>query len=214
MNRDAILNMLQMQHRMNSRVHEDWINQHFEWYRATWIECGELMDHVGYKWWKKQTPDMEQVRLEVVDIWHFGLSALFEPDTDLEILAAEIADDFTANAPSEPRDHGASQRIHAATEALAQHALETKRFSVPLFHTLMQACGLSAHALYRHYVGKNVLNFFRQDHGYQDGTYIKEWQGREDNEHLSELLDALDATAAGFPEAVYEGLASRYADVT
>ena len=214
MNRDAILNMLQMQHRMNSRVHEDWINQHFEWYRATWIECGELMDHVGYKWWKKQTPDMEQVRLEVVDIWHFGLSALFEPDTDLEILAAEIADDFTADAPSDSRDHGASQRIHAATEALAQHALETKEFSVPLFHTLMQACGLSAHALYRHYVGKNVLNFFRQDHGYQDGIYIKEWQGREDNEHLSELLESLDATAAGFPEAVYEGLASRYADVT
>ena len=47
--------MLQMQHRMNSRVHEDWINQGFEWYRAAWIECGELMDHVGYKWWKKQT---------------------------------------------------------------------------------------------------------------------------------------------------------------
>ena len=62
------MNMLQMQHRMNSRVHDDWINQSFEWYRATWIECGELMDHVGYKWWKKQTPDMEQVRLEVVDI--------------------------------------------------------------------------------------------------------------------------------------------------
>ena len=214
MNRDAILNMLQMQHRMNSRVHEDWINQHFEWYRATWIECGELMDHVGYKWWKKQTSDMEQVRLEVVDIWHFGLSALFEPDTDLEILAGEIADDFSASAPSESRDYGASQRIHAATEALAQHALETKGFSVPLFHTLMQACCLSADALYRHYVGKNVLNFFRQDHGYQDGTYLKEWQGREDNEHLSELLESLDATAAGFPEAVYEGLASRYADVT
>jgi len=63
-------------------------------------------------------------------------------------------------------------------------------------------------------VGKNVLNFFRQDHGYQDGTYIKEWQGREDNEHLSELLESLDATAAGFPEAVYEALTSRYADVT
>ena len=41
MNRDAILNMLQMQHRMNSRVHEDWINQGFEWYRAAWIECGD-----------------------------------------------------------------------------------------------------------------------------------------------------------------------------
>ena len=218
MNRDAILSMLQMQHRMNSRVHEDWINQHFEWYRATWIECGELMDHVGYKWWKKQTPDMEQVRLEVVDIWHFGLSALIESGTDLEVLAGEITDDFTDDftegAPEESDDHDASQRIHAATESLAQHALETKGFSVPLFHTLMQACGLSADALYRHYVGKNVLNFFRQDHGYQDGTYIKDWQGREDNEHLSELLGSLDANAAGFPRAVYEALASRYNDIT
>ena len=214
MNQEAILNMLHMQHRMNSRVHEDWINQHFEWYRATWIECGELMDHVGYKWWKKQTPEMEQVRLEVVDIWHFGLSALFEPDTDLEVLASEIADDFRVAASADSDEQSASQRIHAATEALAQHALQTKEFSVPLFHALMQACDLSADALYRHYVGKNVLNFFRQDHGYQDGTYIKEWQGREDNEHLSEVLESLDATAAGFPEAVYEALASRYADVT
>ena len=214
MNQEAILNMLHMQHRMNSRVHEDWINQHFEWYRATWIECGELMDHVGYKWWKKQTPEMEQVRLEVVDIWHFGLSALFEPDTDLEVLASEIADDFRVAASADSDEQSASQRIHAATEALAQHALQTKGFSVPLFHALMQACDLSADALYRHYVGKNVLNFFRQDHGYQDGTYIKEWQGREDNEHLSEVLESLDATAAGFPEAVYEALASRYADVT
>ena len=214
MNREAILNMLQMQHRMNSRVHEDWINQHFEWYRATWIECGELMDHVGYKWWKKQAADMEQVRLEVVDIWHFGISALFLPDTDLEALAGEIADDFTVGAPVGSDEQSACQRIHVATEALAQHALETKGFSVPLFHALMRACDLSADALYRHYVGKNVLNFFRQDHGYQDGTYVKEWQGREDNEHLSELLESLDATTSNFPEAVYEALASRYADVT
>ena len=58
------------------------------------------------------------------------------------------------------------------------------------------------------------IEFFRQDHGYQDGTYIKEWQGREDNEHLSELLDTLDATAAGFPEAVYDALSARYATMT
>jgi hypothetical protein len=157
---------------------------------------------------------MEQVRLEVVDIWHFGLSSLFEPDTDFEALAARIADDFTIGTPDESNDQRASQRIHAATEALAEHALAAKGFSVPLFQALMQACGLSADALYRHYVGKNVLNFFRQDHGYQEGTYIKEWRGREDNEHLSELLESLDATTVGFPEAVYEALASRYAEVT
>ena len=58
--------------------------------------------------------------------------------------------------------------------------------------------------------GKNVLNFFRQDHGYQEGTYVKLWQGREDNEHLSELLESLDDTDPGFPDAVYRALSARY----
>ena len=213
MNRDAVLNMLQMQHRMNTRVHEHWIAQNFEWYRAVWIECGELMDHVGYKWWKKQTPDMEQVHLEVVDIWHFGLSALFDAETDLEQLAEQIVADFrTAEIPARGGESTVAQ-IHEATEALAQHALACKAFSVPLFAALMQACELSAEGLYRHYVGKNVLNFFRQDHGYQEGTYVKEWQGREDNEHLSELLESLDDGAADFPDQVYQALASRYRSV-
>ena len=210
MNRDAVLNMLQMQHRMNTRVHEHWIAQNFEWYRAAWIECGELMDHVGYKWWKKQTPDMEQVRLEVVDIWHFGLSALFDGETDLPDLAKAISANFDAASVDEGTLESDVAQIHAATEALAQDALASKTFSVPLFAELMRACGLSADDLYRHYVGKNVLNFFRQDHGYQDGTYVKQWQGREDNEHLSELLESLDDTAPDFPEQVYQALESRY----
>jgi hypothetical protein len=64
--------------------------------------------------------------------------------------------------------------------------------------------------LYRSYVGKNVLNFFRQDHGYQDGSYIKVWEGREDNEHLVEIVNGLDSDSAGFRDAVYQGLRGRY----
>ena len=120
MDRDAIVNMLRMQHRMNTRVHEDWIAQRFEWYRATWIECGELMDHVGYKWWKKQTPDMEQVRLEVVDIWHFGMSALFEPGIDIEALADRIHVEFAEALPDQRADQPVVTRIQRATESLAE----------------------------------------------------------------------------------------------
>ena len=203
MNRDAVFNMLQMQHRMNNRVHADWVSQGFEWYRAVWIECAELMDHVGYKWWKKQTPDMEQVRLEVVDIWHFGMSALFGTEQNLSDLADSIVSEVAAATPEDAD-------IHGATEALARSSLETQSFSVRHFVALMQACGLSSAELYRHYVGKNVLNFFRQDHGYQEGTYVKQWQDREDNEHLSEILDLLDADDPQFPEAVYAALAQRY----
>ena len=203
MKRAAVRNMLEMQSRMNSRVHEHWIDQDFAWYRAVWIECGELMDHVGYKWWKKQEPDMDQVLLEVVDIWHFGMSALFKTEPDLDALADKITADLLTE---ENRDTD----IHEATESLAQHALQSKSFSVPHFAVLMRACGLTPEALYQQYVGKNVLNFFRQDNGYQEGTYIKLWGGREDNEHLVEVLAVLDDTASDYPDAVYRALAERY----
>ncbi len=53
--KQAFATMLAMQDKMNQKVHADWIAQQFEWYRAIWIECGELVEHYGYKWWKKQT---------------------------------------------------------------------------------------------------------------------------------------------------------------
>jgi len=55
-----------------------------------------------------------------------------------------------------------------------------------------------------------VLNFFRQDHGYKDGSYIKIWDSREDNEHLVEVLASLDSGNANFREDVYRGLQQRY----
>ena len=74
----------------------------------------------------------------------------------------------------------------------------------------MNLIDLDFDRLFRTYVGKNVLNFFRQDHGYKDGSYIKIWQGREDNEHLAEILSSLDSASAGFRDDVYQGLKARY----
>ena len=203
--RQALVNMLDMQHRMNTRVHEDWINQNFEWYRAIWIECGELIEHYGYKWWKKQDPDIDQVRLEVIDIWHFGLSALFHSGRSVEQIASDIADELGSHQPT-----GAG--VREATEALALHSLETRGFSPTHFWDLMLASGLDFEALYTAYVGKNVLNFFRQDHGYKEGTYLKNWAGREDNEHLVELMAGLDSDSDAFADDVYQALSGRYVE--
>ncbi|MCP4466092.1 MAG: dUTP diphosphatase [Halieaceae bacterium] len=197
--------MLVMQDRMNSRVHENWQAQDFEWYRAIWTECAELIEHYGYKWWKKQEADMEQVRLEVIDIWHFGLSALFGNGKSIETIAGEIEAELASF-------HASSLGVREATEALALHALDTRGFSPSRFWQLMQASGLDFDALYGAYVGKNVLNFFRQDHGYKSGTYTKIWAGREDNEHLAELVLALDKNADDFSAQVYEALKKRYQD--
>jgi len=204
--KQALVNMLAMQDRMNTRVHEKWVEQNFEWYRAIWIECGELVEHYGYKWWKKQEPDMEQVRLEVIDIWHFGLSALFGDGKGIDQIAVEIEAELSDFAPK-------GLDVREATEALAQHSLETRGFSPALFWDLMLAAGLDFESLYSAYVGKNVLNFFRQDNGYKDGTYIKTWAGREDNEHLVDLVAPLDKSAADFADQVYQALEGRYREV-
>ena len=195
--------MLAMQDRMNTRVHPHWISQEFAWYRALWIECAELVEHYGYKWWKKQSPDMEQVQLEVIDIWHFGLSALFASGDSIDTMAANIAAEV---GDFQPQGLG----VRDATEALALHSLQTRSFSPSRFWELLLASGLDFERLYSAYVGKNVLNFFRQDHGYQDGSYQKLWQGREDNEHLVEVLAALDSNASDYADRVYAALQARY----
>lgn len=199
----AVKTMLSLQDKMNTKVHPDWRSQGFEWYRAAWIECGELMDHAGYKWWKHAEPDIEQIQLEVVDIWHFGMSALLATANDQGDLATAIVDELSQNLDQ-------SMTLLLATEQLAASCVSTKRFNVGHFKALMIASDLDFDRLYRLYVGKNVLNFFRQDHGYKDGSYQKLWAGREDNEHLSEVLEGLDINSESFAELVYDGLSERY----
>lgn len=199
----AVQTMLDLQDKMNTKVHPRWREQGYEWYRAAWIECAELMDHAGYKWWKHAEPDIEQIQLEVVDIWHFGMSALLVGNEDTEALAADIVADLSASTD-------ASLTLLEASEALASACITSESFSTSAFLDLMQASSLSFDQLYRMYVGKNVLNFFRQDHGYKDGSYVKVWDGREDNEHLSDILSGLDASDVGFADAVYTGLKAAY----
>jgi dimeric dUTPase (all-alpha-NTP-PPase superfamily) len=198
--------MLTMQDAMNRKVHSDWVERDFEWYRALWIECAELIDHFGYKWWKQQTTDMAQVRLEIIDIWHFGLSMLFD-GRSIEQIADDLCEQLAVQ--SIPRAD-----VLRATEVLACHTLAKREFSITLFWSLLDAADISFDDLYQAYVGKNVLNFFRQDHGYQQGTYSKVWGDKEDNEHLLELIAELDQSAADFGDQLYGSLQNRYAQYT
>jgi len=64
--------------------------------------------------------------------------------------------------------------------------------------------------LYRLYIGKNVLNQFRQDNGYKENTYIKTWNGDEDNVAMYEMMakhENINSTV------LYELLTVTYADV-
>ncbi len=194
--------MLEMQHQMNTKVHDQWFNQGFEWYRAIWIECGEMLDHYGWKWWKHQKPDIPQVMLELVDIFHFGLSCRINGEDSFEVIAEHIA--------GEMENSNAESDFPKTLEKVAEYALRHHGFAADYFAGCMHLINMSFDDLYRQYVGKNTLNFFRQDHGYKDGSYIKNWHGKEDNEHLVELLNVLDVEADDFRDQVYQGLQARY----
>lgn len=203
MNPQQIKIMLDLQDSMNTKVNTNWQSQGFEWYRAIWVECAELLDHYGWKWWKKQSPDTEQVALELIDIWHFGLSILLQSGAKPELLVAQIQNDLVI--------HTEEKDFRLDLEKFVAATLSDRQFHIGLFGRLMAGIDMSFDQLYRGYVGKNVLNFFRQDHGYKDGSYRKHWHdGREDNEHLVEAVLSLDTTKAEFKDELYAALKARY----
>lgn len=194
--------MLKLQGEMNCWVHEDWSNQGFEWYRAIWIEASEMLEHYGWKWWKHQQPDLAQVKLEVIDIVHFSLSIELQSARSLEDIAAQVAEAF-----AHPQ---ATDDIRTSIELLAVETLKDHGAHFDIIAGLMQHLDMDLDELFERYVGKNVLNIFRQDHGYKTGEYIKMWDGREDNECLEDILESQDVNSASYRGDIYDALSSLY----
>jgi len=199
---NQISQMLSLQDAMNSRVSETWRANKYEWYRAIWVECAEMLDHHGWKWWKHQEIDVAQVQLELVDIFHFGLSLRLMAGGSIEEISQTLAEELIQGT--------SEQDFKIALEHLASKAVTSKAFDAIAFADCMRLMDMDLDELFRQYVGKNTLNFFRQDHGYKDGTYIKVWHGEEDNEVLARLVNSLDAGAEDFQQQLYQALKVQY----
>ena len=197
-----ITQMLSMQDAMNSRVSETWRDNNYQWYRAIWVECAEMLDHHGWKWWKHQEIDVPQVQLELVDIFHFGLS--------LRLMTGESIADISQTLATELTQSSGEQDFKIALENLASAAVTNKTFDAVALADCMRLMSMDLDELFRQYVGKNTLNFFRQDHGYKEGSYIKVWNGEEDNEVLAKLVSSSDTSADDFQQQLYSALAAKY----
>jgi len=208
--------MLSLQASMNFKIDPDWVEARYPYLLAVVIEGAEAIEHHGWKWWKKQHKDLPQLQMELIDIWHFMLSEiLLRNDADekkaVVFLNQAIADsEHLQSLHFDGQDYllkelGLLQQIELLI-ALAG----ARRIEVGLFSSIMRLCELDWNSLFSQYVGKNVLNVFRQDHGYKQGTYLKQWNGLEDNEHLVEILNQLDPEIERYKEQLYSQLESRY----
>ncbi len=214
LSQQQLATMLSLQNKMNTKVNPQWLTAGYGYLRAAMVESVEAIEHHGWKWWKAQEKDLPQLQMELVDIWHFALSAsIIDYQGDVlataNALSAQLAQ-ASAHVQFDNQDYEPEHLSLLDNLELMAGLCAAKRFSVPLFMHIVGQCEMTSDELFRQYVGKNILNFFRQDNGYKAGTYIKVWNGREDNEHLVEVLAALDSNHADYSDQVYAGLTARY----
>jgi dimeric dUTPase (all-alpha-NTP-PPase superfamily) len=202
MKMNKLLSMLKLQQELNDSTNgigwEKGVTLNgkiINWRRCITMECAEMIDSFGWKHWKSiaQPTDYANLQIEIVDVWHFVMSLV------LEFTAKSGAESIEELATRISQTPEYQKLIDDAPLAFAEDTLlmvkieNVMRLSlIPIspemigalieeFFELVYMGGLNLTQLYRLYVGKNILNQFRQDHGYKEGTYLKIWDGLEDN---------------------------------
>ncbi|MDQ7044483.1 MAG: dUTP diphosphatase [Sulfurimonas sp.] len=223
---DKILLMLQLQSELNDATNgEDWTKgitkagKTINWKRCIYMECAEMVDSFSWKHWKNiaKEPDWDNHQIEVIDVWHFIMSLAIESYSkdlkggveDLGIDIAGLQAFSIIDVQSKKFD--SQDNVIAKVENLIRMSLSVDSFDIEKmiseFFDLTVMSGLDLESLYRLYVGKNILNQFRQDNGYKDGSYIKVWAGEEDNVVMKRIWED---NANIKPDALYKELSKFY----
>ncbi|KEA45994.1 dUTPase [Campylobacter mucosalis] len=205
---ELILSMLNLQQSLNDETNGiGWENGYtkqdklISWKRCIYMECAELIDSFAWKHWKSISAptDEQNLRVEVVDIWHFVMSLALQTYRtralgDIQKLSNDIcaASGFTefCKEPMNVADESIYEIMNDIEMLINKcSGFESDIFEIlKVYFTMSLKCGVNLYSLYECYIAKNVLNRFRQHNGYKEGTYQKVWNGREDNVVMSEIL--------------------------
>ncbi len=222
---NRILQMLKLQQELNDATNGvGWENgltkngKKIDWRRCIYLEASELVDSYPWKHWKNidASPDYENIKIEIVDIWHFIMSEVLRlykienlgslEDISNVVGNMEEFENFREASRGEELD---SYEQIALVEDMVKILFCNSNINALLisFLTMSSKLNLKLPELYELYIGKNILNKFRQEHGYKDGSYIKVWNGKEDNVVMQEILTSnSDIT----PEELYQALEEAY----
>lgn len=225
---NKLLCMLELQQRLNDSTNgtgwEKGITKdgkRINWRRCVYMECAEMIDSFGWKHWKSiaQPTDYANLQIEIVDVWHFIMSLVLEDGIyregeNFEQMAQWMSETegYGEVCRAKEGEYASDEALMLKIEILMRHALEPAingdlHTMTDDFFKLAEMGGLNLDTLYRLYVGKNILNQFRQDHGYKEGHYVKIWNGEEDNAVMKHSWEAHpDMT----PDELYAVLKAAY----
>lgn len=211
---DKVTEMFLAQHELNCKLHPEWWKQGWNFRLAIQMEAAEAIEHLGWKWWKQPESNLKQAQMELVDIFHFLMSALIvEYDlTPTPVGLRGVVDwvinrfdlQFGRTLPQVPDPVGSLQALVAMSTYL-EASLVVSRFAAAC-----HALNMPLETIYSWYLGKKTLNRFRWEHGYDGGSYRKIWyDGCEDNVHLERILDSASDDVT--EQEIYDALESGYA---
>lgn len=225
---NKLLSMLQLQQQLNDATNGiGWERgttkegKVINWRRCVYMESAEMIDSFGWKHWKSiaQPTDYANLQIEIVDVWHFIMSLVLEDgihreNETHEQMAAWMAQTqgyqllCTQSEPAFASDEALMLKIETIMRRSLEPAINGDLEKVvDDFFRLSVMGALNLDELYRLYVGKNILNQFRQDHGYKEGSYIKIWDGLEDN---AVMKSAWEENPDMSPSELYEVMTKAY----
>jgi hypothetical protein len=212
--KNLIKKMFEKQDELNIYTNgSDWRNnKDLKWYRAIWTECAELIDYTNWKWWRKEEIKLKDIEMELIDIWHFLMSDLMV-NNSIDLCTENIFYKFKNGFETFSEIN--MNRIQEYAEELARESLTSHECMVHKFMMLCGAIGpqMNISGIYKLYMGKNVLNKFRQDHGYKQQIYQKIWNEKEDNYYLLKFLDEIEKIEENFEKVIYDRLQEKYKKV-
>jgi len=186
-----------LQDGFNERTIPGWKNKNLDWWMAILDEDLEILNSANWKWWKGSKNlkelntkiDMENVEVELIDLFHFILSIAISQNKTNFMMAILIAG-------SKIESKLTSQEVIKKTrrELLLFSIIEVFEMVFLKWTEIWFGLGKNMDDLMKSYRIKNALNFIRQKFGYKENKYIKIWdktRNAEDNVIAWELANEI-----------------------
>jgi len=185
--------------------------KNIDWSNAVIVEAGELLDWLGFKHWRKQEVNLDEAKMEVIDLMHFCLSGMISHyyHKNFDECAKSVESQYLPIKKDVYRDTIAVSR-DIVLASLTNNYVAAAALCIFAYESL----GESFDDMYKLYMLKNYLNLFRQEHGYNDGTYVKEWTPMFSDNKMEDNSILMHLAENEGPKEAMRLFANQYAYVT
>lgn len=184
-----VMLLCSLQNKLNEAIIPGWRHTDTPYLRAAWNELAEGFNHYGWAWWKKTDPDMPAYMMECIDYNHFAISAFMQHYKNMSDEQLRSKLDQVLGQQMLSKQELSSDTL-TNLETVIALCCRGKWVDKILTHGF-QLCfdsDMTPTDIIASYLGKNILNMFRKNNGYKAGTYVKIWNGVEDNEYIQNYI--------------------------